>query len=134
MDTAEVQAAEYAARVAGGSPDPLRERKAVPIRGLRDAGVDVALNVYLAGPPTASQLTYLVAMVQRWYADRSEGKFGGDGFHDLMGPTVDGRVVRWQSDLGSADGARALRELARRLAELPNVTVQRLVLGTEVAG
>jgi hypothetical protein len=29
------------------------------------------------------------------------GAFGASGFHNLMGPTADGRVMRWNADLGS---------------------------------
>ena len=89
VDGLEAEAAAHAARVAEqGSAAHLGKRKTVPIRGLRDVGVDVALNIYLAAPPTTPQLTYLVAMIQRWYADGFEGKFGGNGFHGLTGPTV----------------------------------------------
>jgi hypothetical protein len=63
-----------------------------------------------------------------------QGDFGGTRFHDLTGPTVDGRVVGWHADLGSADGEREVKELSGRLARLKDPTVRRLVLGTESAG
>jgi hypothetical protein len=75
-----------------------------------------------------------MAALQVWYEDGFEGGFGGGGFHDIAGPTVDGRIVRWQADLGSADGEHAIKELARRLAAQREVTVRRLVLGTDGAG
>jgi hypothetical protein len=63
-----------------------------------------------------------------------QGEFGGKGFHDITGPTVDGRVLRWHADLGSADVERAVHELAGRLAKLKDPTVRRLIIGTQSAG
>lgn len=113
-------------------------RNAVPIRGLGqfldELGVDVAINIQLSEPPTRQQLAQLMATLYVWYEAGFQGEFGGKGFHDLTGPTIDGRVVRWHADLGSADGERAVKELAGRLARVRHLTVRRLVLGTDSAG
>jgi hypothetical protein len=95
--------------------------------------VDVALNLYLEAPPS-TQLAELVATMDAWYIDGAGGGFGGVGFHGLDGPSVDGPIARWHVDLGSSDGERAIRALARRLGNLTDITVKRLVLGTETVG
>jgi hypothetical protein len=112
-------------------------QKRVPIRGLRallDLEADAALNLYLERPPTRPQLVRLVATMQAWYEQGVTGGFGGAGFHSLEGPTVDGRVVRWNADLGSADSERAIHSLATQLAVLPDVNVTQLVIGTNSTG
>jgi hypothetical protein len=72
--------------------------------------------------------------MQAWYEQGVTGGFGGAGFHSLEGPTVDGRVVRWNADLGSADSERAIHSLATQLAVLPDVNVTQLVIGTNSTG
>lgn len=120
---------------ADASPAPLSSAsQAVPIRGLRDLEPETGLNVYLAAPPTPAQRATMETAMEAWYREGFNGHFGGTGFHDLTGPTVDGRVMRWHADFGSADARHAIRSLARRLAELPGATVERLVVGTEHAG
>lgn len=72
------------------------------------------------------------------YDDGTEHAFAdetGEGvLHAIDGPSVDGRVMRWSVDLGSADAGRALRELAERLAEIAEIRVQRIVVGVETVG
>jgi hypothetical protein len=113
-------------------------RKAVPIRGLHEfldeLSVDVAIKIQLDQPPTREQLARLMATLYVWYEAGFQGEFGGKGFHDLTGPTIDGRVVRWHADLGSADGKRAIKELAGRLARVKDPAIRRLALGTDSAG
>jgi hypothetical protein len=118
---------------------PIRgQRKAVAVRGIDNLGVDVTLNVSLALPPTPLQVALAELVVDQWYGDGFDGAFQGDygegGFHSLHGPSVDGAVLRWHADLGTADGLLAIRALARRLANIPTIAVRRLTLGTEEVG
>jgi hypothetical protein len=109
----------------------------VPLRGLRaliDLEVDATVNLHLEEPPSRQQLVRLVATMQAWYEDGFSGAFGGEGLHSLGTPTLDGRVVRWKVDMGSADTEHAIRALAARLGDLTGVKVKRLVLGTESGG
>lgn len=131
-------AASVEASVSSGMPEPATShhggrRRAVPMRLIGEPGTDVGLNVYLATPPTPSQRVTVETALEAWYRLGSTGAFGGAGFHDVIGPSADGAVLRWLVDLGSADDRRALRALAEQLAELPGVTVERLVVGTERA-
>lgn len=52
------------------------------------------------------QLVCLVAAMQARYEEGFKGGFGRAGFHNLAQPTIDGRVIRWEADLGSSDAER----------------------------
>jgi hypothetical protein len=52
----------------------------------------------------------------------------------LNGPSLDGAVLRWSIDFGSSDALAAVHALAQRLANLPEVTVTEVALGTEELG
>jgi hypothetical protein len=129
------QAAERAPTATGSAHGGPRT---VPIRGLREAEVDAAVNIHLAAPPTPEQLATLLSLLGAWYAEGFDGAwpsgFGVGGFHSMSDPVCDDRIVRFQMDFGSADGGRALRVLARRLAALSSPEVRRIVLGTESVG
>jgi hypothetical protein len=113
-------------------------RRAVPTRKLDQLDVDVTLNVRLASPPTVLQQSLVELVVNRWCGDGFDGAFQGEYgkgvFHYLSRPSIDGATMRWHADLGSADGLLAIRALAKRLGNLPNVTVRRIDLGTEEVG
>lgn len=122
-----------------GAPPPAasraRPRRAVPMRVLGDLEVDAGLNLYLAAPTTSEQRRAVERAVAAWYAEGFGGAFGGAGFHDIGGPSVDepGAVMRWHVDFGSTDPPRALLALRERLGGLADVKVVRLVVGTEHA-
>lgn len=122
---------------AGGSSRSAQGR-AVMVRLAGELGPDVALNVTLAASPTDEQRAAIETAVNAWYHAGFEGAFpsaiGQGVFHDLIGPSSDGTVLRWQADLGSADVERAIRVLAERLGAVPGVPVRRLVVGTEDVG
>lgn len=114
------------------------KRKAVPIRGLDRIDVDVTLNLRLSGPLTPVQQALVESVVDGWYRNGFDGAYqigpGSGGFHSLSRPSVDGPVLRWHVDLGTADGTKAIHDLAKRLGNVPDVTVRRLDLGTEEVG
>lgn len=103
----------------------------VPISIIELIDPDVCLNVYLRAAPSRSQQDAVERAMATWYERGFEGQFGRAGFHSLSGPTVDGRVMRWSVDLGSADSQRALEALAHSLGRLSSPRVQRVVVGTE---
>jgi hypothetical protein len=114
----------------------LGRRRAVPMRLIGgDVEVQTGLNVYLSEPPTPGQLEALIAAVQAWYQEGFDGAFpsglGQGAFHHLFGPSVEGAVLRWHVDFGSADERHALKSLRMRLADVTNVSVLRLIVGTE---
>lgn len=111
-----------------------RVRPHVSVQYLGPVGVDTGLHVHLAAPPSASEREVLVRLVGDWYTAGVLGQFGGAGFHDLMGPSEEATVLHWRIDLGSADGPRAIHDLAARLGALPSPGIERLVVGTERVG
>lgn len=112
-----------------------RKKAAVPVRWLPDAHEDAAvgLNVHLAAPPSAAQRAQLEGLIAAWYRCGFEGLFGGVGFHTIWGPSVDGSVLRWYVDLGSADPRRAIQGLVEKL-EASTLSVAHVIVGTETAG
>lgn len=103
----------------------------VPLEYLPDVELDTGLNVYLAAPPSERQVERLRDLVGRWYGEGVTGGFGGVGLHDLGGPTVDGSVLRWRVDFGSADPEVAIDALARELGAATDLRVERLLIGVE---
>ena len=81
----------------------------IPTKFMPNAGGDRGLNLYFAETPDPAQRTAIVEAVRKWYALGLTGGFGGSGFHKLNGPTIDGRVMRWRIDFGSADCRRTVR-------------------------
>jgi hypothetical protein len=112
-------------------PEIDSSRHAVRVRGLRRLEIDSALNIKLADPPTLLQQAIVEEVVDRWYEDGAEHGFGDGHLHYLNGPSLDGAVLRWSIDCGSSDALAAVHALAQRLANLPQVTVTEVALGTE---
>jgi hypothetical protein len=112
---------------------PIRGAPTLPVRFRRDFEGTGGFNLHLAAPPTAAQRDDIQAVMDAWYQDGFWGAFGGRGLHELTGPSVDGAVLRWFIDFGSADERIAVRVLAQRLAPLPGLAGARLVIGTEEA-
>jgi hypothetical protein len=106
----------------------------IPARFKRDAGIDTGLNLHFAEAPTPAQRSAAEKVVGGWYVEGATGSFGGVGFHELTGPTLDGRVMRWRIDFGSADSRRAVRWISRELTGIPGAPgIERIVIGTERA-
>ena len=102
------------------------------------------VNVHLARRPSAAAVRSLERLAHAWYLEGAEGRFapplarGVDpsGFHNQTPPDWDGRVVRWNVDLGGAqvDVRAATGELGRRLAawsEKTGCEVKALRIGRE---
>jgi len=115
-------------------PEIDSSRHAVRVRRLRRLEIDSALNIKLADPPTLLQQAIVEEVVDRWYEDGAEHGFGDGHLHYLNGPSLDGAVLRWSIDFGSSDALAAVHALAQRLANLPEVTVTEVALGTEELG
>jgi hypothetical protein len=105
----------------------------VPVEYLPDVGLDTGLNLYLREPLDETRLAALTELVGDWYGRGLFGGFGGVGFHELRGPIVDGSILRWRIDFGSADILVALETLARELGAT-ELGMQRLVIGVEHVG
>lgn len=105
----------------------------VPITVLDPSGDDLTLNVYIRAPLTAATKEAVAAAVDAWFRAGFDGAYQGTRFHYLSSPTVDEReaVMRWHIDLLSAHWQRVILDLARWLGAIPDVTVRRLVIGTE---
>jgi hypothetical protein len=109
-------------------------RVAVRVRGLRQLEIDSALNIKLADAPTLLQQAIVEEVVEGWYEEGTDHGFGDGHLHYLNGPSLDGAVLRWSIDFGSSDALAAVRALAQRLANLPEVSVTQLALGAEELG
>ena len=117
-------------------PEDLPTAHRVPMRILDSFHEDRSggLNIYLAVAPNPEQRIAIEESVRTWYESSFQGFFAsrfGIGFHDIQGPRIDGRIMRWVIDLGIANSREALDALAVRLALLPGVEIDQLVVGTE---
>lgn len=132
FETAELTRAEMPS---GGDVSAAARRAAVPVRFARNAGIDTGLNIHFRQAPDQTARERVSTVVQGWYAIGVSGGFGGRGFHELNGPTVDGNVMRWRIDFGSASVRPSVGSLASDLGQAvgPSI-VAGIVVGTEKAG
>jgi len=135
---------------------PLRTTAPFPAYPIESTGLrrgDSGLTLYLASPPTQTQIAELTAAVAAWDDARTplqhtRQRNGSDEasesiFHTLQaptytlyGPAVVGNVLRWRTRLGFAarDPDWRLPDLCSRIADVPGVQVEKLVVGTETIG
>jgi hypothetical protein len=115
-------------------PSPPAGSLSVPITVLDPSGEDIALNVYLEAPLAAAAREAVAKTVDIWFMAGFDGASGDSGFRSLSPPSVDerGAVMRWDVDLVSPRWQRSVLDLAQWLGAIPDVTVKRLVVGTEI--
>ncbi|MFN8526294.1 MAG: hypothetical protein U0821_24610 [Chloroflexota bacterium] len=100
---------------------------------------DVTLNLYFAAPLNEPGLAQMEAVIEAWFGAGLDGAFpydedGPSGMHQVDGPSIDGAVLRYTIDFGSADADAAIQDLAERLAECESLHALRIVVGTETVG
>jgi hypothetical protein len=103
----------------------------LPIEYLPNVEVDTGVNVCLSHPPTTQNQASLSEVVNRWYGRGLAGAFGGRGLHQISGPSIDGSVMRWRIDFGSANFQVAVEALTQDLGAIPDFRVMRLIVGVE---
>ncbi|MFN8526488.1 MAG: hypothetical protein U0821_25585 [Chloroflexota bacterium] len=100
---------------------------------------DVTLNLYFAAPLNEPGLAQMEAVIEAWFGAGLDGAFpydedGPSGMHQVDGPSIDGAVLRYTIDFGSADADAAIQDLAERLAECESLHALQIVVGTETVG
>lgn len=112
-----------------------RLKPGFPVQILAQEGVDATFNLYFRSRPSAEVERRLTAALDEWFQYGFHGGYGEAGFHGMTRPMASGRAVRWHVDMGTADGRRAIGDLAARLEALSRgagAPIERLTVGEEV--
>lgn len=113
-----------------------RSLRMVPYQIRSDEDIEMPVHIYLSSEPDEVQKRIVRDAVMVWAQESPsfDPDPDYDGFHEVTGPMVSGRAMRWIIGFGGIDERRAVHRLSQLLADLQGVEVVRIFAGIEPVG